>query len=317
VCEATCGDAPLFRYSAERSAAHFCPAARDRERNRHLAESISALWGGRECTVVRCAGCGFGFSDPHVAGDEHFYELLHEQQGYTKWRWDYDVAIAEAVRPRSGGRVLDIGAGTGAFLSSLGPEWDKFATEGSETTRSILAQKWIRVYRDLGTLAGELHGGFDVITMFQVLEHIAEFRPLLRLCRDLLKPGGQVVITVPDGDAMIAQERITGCPDMPPFHVNKWTPNSLARALASAGLQPGTHGAEPASWRNLAGAAHLRIIADASAPRSITAQVYGLSRRYRRPVLVLLAGIAVLRLLPHFASITRGGTFAMAAIRAS
>lgn len=62
-------------------------------------------------------------------------------------------------------------------------------------------------------------GAFDVISLFQVLERIADFRGVLTRVNKLLRPGGKLVITVPGSDAMIRQERVTGCHDMPPNHI--------------------------------------------------------------------------------------------------
>src|SRR6266508_5992194 len=90
---------------------------------------------------------------------------------------------------------------------------------------------------------------FQVVTLFQVLEHIAEFELVLNQCRELLAPGGRLVVTVPDGEAMIRQERLTGCHDMPPNHVNKRTPESLSRVLLRAGFDCGQPIYEPSFWK--------------------------------------------------------------------
>lgn len=314
VCLAPCLDPPVFRYSPERSAAHFCPPQRDADRNRRLRECIGRLWSGHECAILHCAGCGFSFGHPFVGGDEEFYDILLEQQGFPSWRWDYDVAISEVIDRSPGGRVLDIGAGTGKFLAALPETWERFATEGSESTRAQLEDKGIRVFRSLREAANERAGTFDVVTMFQLLEHVAEFRELLGLCRELLRPGSRLVITVPDGAAMLRQEHLTGHPDMPPFHINKWTPGSLSRVLSDAGFKAGAAIQSPTRWKNLIGAAHLRILSDASRPGSIAAQVYRLKRRpLRMPLLAALALPAFLRVAPHWRHLRRGGAFAMIA----
>ena len=74
-----------------------------------------------------------------------------------------------------------------------------------------LEGKGIRVYRDLSEPIANESGTFDVVTMFQLLEHIAEFRSLLIQCRALLRPDGKIVITVPHGEAMLRQERLLAC----------------------------------------------------------------------------------------------------------
>ena len=315
VCGTVCSDPPLYRYSASEAAALFCPISRNADRHLRMKAAISKLWHSEECIILRCKECGFAFGYPFVGGDEEFYSILHEQKGYPAWRWDYDIAIREALRSTSGGRILDIGAGAGFFLRSLGSEWQCYAVEGSESTRGQLEASSIKVFRDLSQAAQSEAGTFQVITMFQVLEHIADFRPVLAQCRQLLCASGRLVITVPDGEAMILQERLTGCPDMPPNHINKWTIESLSHVLRDAEfeLQPAIF--EPPSWQNLATALYLRIIADATNPRSLAAQVYRVQKkRLRAPLLACLGVPALLRMLPHFRQLRQGGAFAMVGI---
>jgi len=262
--------------------------------------------------VLQCGQCGFAFGYPFAGGDEEFYSILHEQKDYPEWRWDYDVATREAVDKFSGGRILDIGAGVGMFLRSMGTGWESYAVEGSELTRRQLEAKGIRIFRDLADAARSHSCKFQVITLFQVLEHLADFEVLLKQCHELLAIGGRLVVTVPDGEAMIRQERLTGCADMPPNHINKWTPGSLSRVLMRSGFEHGQPIYEPSSWKNLKANLHMRVSADATEQKSLAAQVYRIrNRRLRIAALSVLAGPALLRMLPHSSQLRRGGAFAM------
>lgn len=315
VCGRQCAVPPLYRYTVEQAAAHFCPPTRDVDRNRRLRDCIGALWQGDDCAIHRCDQCGFAFGYPFVGGDEEFYRILHEQKDYPAWRWDYDVAVAEAVERFAGGKILDLGAGVGMFLRGLGSSWECYAVEGSEVTRSELEASGIKVFRDLSEGAQKHAGTFQVVTLFQVLEHIAEFDLVLKLCRKLLATGGRIVVTVPDGEAMIRQERLTGCHDMPPNHINKWTPDSLSRVLRRTGFACSQPIHEPASWRNLKANLHMRVGADATEQRSIAAQAYRIRNRpLRIAALSLLGGPALLRMLPHGRQLRLGGAFAMVGV---
>src|SRR5258705_12399014 len=86
VCGSPCTGSPLYRYTAEQTAAHFCPPTRDRDRNRRLQHCIPALWNGRACEIVRGGHCGFGFGHPFVGGNEEFCSFLREQKGYPGCR---------------------------------------------------------------------------------------------------------------------------------------------------------------------------------------------------------------------------------------
>ena len=298
-------------YSIEQAAAHFCPQTRNADRYHRLTKCISRLWGNEACSVLHCPDCGFGFSDPFVGGDEEFYGILHEQYGYPRWRWDYDVALTLAIEPLGGGRVLDVGAGTGTFLGHLGPNWSKHAVEGSPTMRNKLRAIGIHVFESL-QLAQKEAGTFRLITLFQVLEHLSEFASTLHRCRVLLAAGGIIFITVPEASAMRRQEELTGCADMPPNHVCKWTPRSLQLALRAAGFSPGEPVFEPASWSTLRGAIHLRILADRERRNSVAAHLYRFQNRALRIAgLTLLALPTFFRMMPHLSALSKGGAFAM------
>jgi hypothetical protein len=239
VCETACCGAPSASYSIEQAAAHFCPQTRDPDRYRRLTECIARLWAGKNCVVLNCPECGFGFAHPFVGGDEEFYAILHEQHGYPRWRWDYNLAIKLTIEPLKGGRILDVGAGTGVFLRHLDASWSKHAVEGSPKTRAQLRGAGIHVFENLETAARNEMGTFQLITLFQVLEHLSEFAKTLHQCRSLLAAGGMIFITVPEASAMRRQEELIGCADMPPNHVCKWMPRSLELALRDAGFDPG------------------------------------------------------------------------------
>jgi SAM-dependent methyltransferase len=315
VCQSPCTGRPMYRYTASQAAAHFCPPTRDADRFMRLGNCIRRLWEGNECVVLRCENCGFGFGQPFVGGDEEFYSILHEQKDYPAWRWDYDVAIREAVDKCAGGKILDVGAGLGMFLRGLGSRWECYAVEGSEVTRCELEASGIKVVRDLADAVRDHAGTFQVVTLFQVLEHIAEFDVVLEQCRKLLAIGGRMVVTVPDGDAMIRQERVTGCHDMPPNHINKWTPESISRVLRRKGFECSQPICEPASWRSVKANLHLRVSADANNPNSLAAQVYRIhSRPLRIAAMSLLGGPALLRMLPYGRQLRLGGAFGVIGI---
>jgi len=315
VCAKPCSDPPMYSYTASEAAAHFCPVTRDRDRFLRLERSINSLWHGRECRIYRCRDCGFGFGFPFVGGDEEFYGILHEQRGYPDWRWDYDVALTHALSRYAGGRILDLGAGVGKFLRRLGPEWERYAVEASDFNRADLNAAGIKVFRDLSEAAKTERRTFQVITLFQVLEHISEFGLTIANCYELLSPGGSLVVTVPDCDAMIRQERLTGCHDMPPNHINKWTVRSLSLALAKAGFEVGEPIYEPPSWLHLKASLHMKVMADATRPKSLAAQAYRVRNKHLRILALACVGIpAVAGMLPHIAELRLGGAFGLIAV---
>jgi SAM-dependent methyltransferase len=296
--------ATVNELTASQTAGYFCSPSRDAIRHQRLATSIRTLWSGEQGYIKRCRDCGFGFGDPYVGGDEDFYSILHEQHGYPSWRWDYDVALAHAPAV---GKALDIGAGRGFFLKGLPAGWIAHAVESTQAMRAHLKADRINVF---GGLDDAPSATFDLVTMFQVLEHIADFRGTIAECHRVLKPGGLLVITVPDCDAMLAQERLTGAPDLPPNHVAKWTPATLQRVLKDEGFDVETTIPEPPSWKKIGSMMHLKVMSDALRPGTLAARAYSIKdRRLRVPLLALVGLLTSTPMIPEWKALRAGGAF--------
>jgi 2-polyprenyl-3-methyl-5-hydroxy-6-metoxy-1,4-benzoquinol methylase len=81
-------------------------------------------------------------------------------------------------------------------------------------------------------------GSFDVITMWQSLEHVHRPLEVLRAAFELLRPGGRVVVAVPNLDSLPAawfQENWFGL-DLP-RHLTHFTPPTLTRMFLTAGFR--------------------------------------------------------------------------------
>ena len=213
----------------------------------------------------------------------------------------------------AGGAILDVGTGDGSFLKRLGPAWTRHATEGSDTTRERLRREGIRCFGSTTDAVAEAAGTFQAVTMFQVLEHVAAFDDLLADCRSLLRPGGVIAISVPLAQAMFDQERLTGCQDMIPNHINKWSPEALAVVLRRAGFEPEPAIVEPGSVREGLYRASLMTRAQAaSSPGSLASRAYGIrSRPARIAVLAALSGGNLLASLPSLPALMTGSSFLM------
>jgi SAM-dependent methyltransferase len=159
-------------------------------------------------SVVRCSDCGHRFVDPRPTQAEisrgyslpEAYDtwLVEAAARERLWRRRFTTVFA-AVPP---GRLLDVGAGVGTFLSiARDAGWEPQGTEVSSTA--------IEHARELGIIlrSGELatagvEGPFDAITLWHVVEHVQEPAATLRLCRSLLRSDGRLVMAMPnDGGA--------------------------------------------------------------------------------------------------------------------
>ncbi len=140
-----------------------------------------------------------------------------------------------------GGRFLDVGCGTGdmvAAMAHLGMQ-----SEGVEPSRYAATKA---TEAGLKITCGLLHdaafpdASFDSVSMFHVLEHTPEPIEVLRECRRILKPGGELVIGVPNFDSLVFALVGKGWVGLQlPSHVQHFTPKSLRVAAVRAGLTVG------------------------------------------------------------------------------
>jgi len=203
------------------------------------------LHGRRErYTLVRCPACSLVWlSNPPKPSEmplhyTHAYHKLISAGGENSpGRWGFrKVAIAQYKR---GGALLDMGCSSGAFLESMkGEAWKLYGIEMSaETARAAEAKTGARVF--VGDIVDAPFGreSFDVITCFDVLEHLYEPRQVLAKVGEWLKPGGIFYVLVPNIDS--AEGRVFGSYWAGlelPRHLFHYSPPSLKFLAEAAGL---------------------------------------------------------------------------------
>ena len=110
--------------------------------------------------------------------------------------------LINSLQPNQG-KILDIGAGTGEFLSVAKQNgWDVTGVEPSDKAKQIAINKGVSFVEAIAPL--EDHS-FDVITMWHVLEHVPELNHQIKELKRLLKPSGSLIIAVPNFKSFDAQ----------------------------------------------------------------------------------------------------------------
>jgi 2-polyprenyl-3-methyl-5-hydroxy-6-metoxy-1,4-benzoquinol methylase len=108
-------------------------------------------------------------------------------------------------RRESPARLLDVGCSSGALLlvareMGFEPEGVEISPEASDAAR----RAGFRVHTGLLQEGGYADAAFDAITLVELLEHLREPRALLAECRRILRPGGVVMATTPNGASWTA-----------------------------------------------------------------------------------------------------------------
>jgi SAM-dependent methyltransferase len=195
--------------------------------------------------LVACRDCGFVFSSRIPSAEDYArcyqsYDYASEEEGEAT----NDISNSQEqelakrlARFRKLGRVLDIGAGSGRFVSkfkTLG--FETVATEFNDEMRRYLEAKGIRTI-DGGLLPQAPAASFDIIILTEVIEHLNIPRQVLARAHELLRPGGAIYVTTPNFQSI--ERRVIG-PDWGmicwPEHITYWSARTLDRAFRDAGF---------------------------------------------------------------------------------
>jgi SAM-dependent methyltransferase len=200
--------------------------------------------------VVRCADCGFLFRHPGIRperlGDLYATGRYAKFLGgkYTDKRVRrYEVTMAPFGRLFSNGdgrRLLDFGCGNGLFLDIAHERgFDCYGVDLAEDAIAAARKKpsGRHAYYGSPTEIAELAaGGFDVITMWSVLAHLAQPLEDLTMLRGLLGPDGVLLILTVNADSLILRRQLETWGGFTPNHLLFSSPRTLPRLLERAGF---------------------------------------------------------------------------------
>lgn len=147
-------------------------------------------------------------------------------------RLNLEALLCSLPSPQS---VLEVGCGTGANLEMLSAFGEVTAVELDDEARAFAGIACPRARVLNGRLPDGLpHFGrrFDLICLFDVLEHVEDDVASLRALRKHLAPGGHVVVSVP------AYQWLFGAHDRRHHHHRRYSRSALTTAANNAGLRP-------------------------------------------------------------------------------
>ncbi|SHI95236.1 Methyltransferase domain-containing protein [Aquimarina spongiae] len=133
------------------------------------------------------------------------------------------------------GTILDIGAGTGDFLSKAkNGGWTVSGIEPNEQAKQLAQQKEVLLHTKTDEF--EDHS-FDIITLWHVLEHVPDLQHQIQEIKRLLKPGGYVIVAVPNFKSYDAThyKSFWAAFDVP-RHLWHFSKNAIQKLFAEQGL---------------------------------------------------------------------------------
>ena len=207
--------------------------------------------------VVRCPVCGQQFvwpvpSDTQLAAiyDQAYYQGSHRSVGFSDYNGltgarerMFRRHLRRLERYRRPGRVLDVGCATGDFLKAAQRHgWEAVGVDPSPAREHALAAGLPIVGRTIDDADVDTQS-IDLVTFWDVLEHLQDPVQALRRAAALLVPDGIVAATVPNAGSAVAKisgRRWFGYKTAGE-HLQFFTASTVRRAFQSAGFEVVEH----------------------------------------------------------------------------
>jgi SAM-dependent methyltransferase len=195
------------------------------EYDRQLGINVSRFFGDMpELSIRECDDTGYRYYYPlSVAGDADLYrELQSHPWYYMELKWEHQVALLHVGPEMS---VLEVGCGEGNFLQRLPAK--PVGLELNENAAAVARGKGLSVLTESIQEHSLNHAAeCDTVCFFQVLEHITHVNEFIRAAIRSLRPGGRLIVSVPNSDSFIFKE-LAPVLNFPPHHMGLWSVNSL------------------------------------------------------------------------------------------
>jgi 2-polyprenyl-3-methyl-5-hydroxy-6-metoxy-1,4-benzoquinol methylase len=206
-------------------------------------------------TILHCTQCSLRFTSPVPSQDEigKYYKFI-EYISHTDVKHGWMNRLYHSVRTKTlaqktkwvqslftghKGHLLDIGAGTGAFVYAMQQkDWKVIGLEPDATTREKAYENYKIRLQSTDTIFNLPENEFEVISMWHVLEHVHALKPYLTQCFKSLKQNGRLIIAVPNYTSFDAKyyKNYWAAYDLP-RHLYHFSPQSMTVLLNEIGFE--------------------------------------------------------------------------------
>lgn len=202
---------------------------------------------GEHTQIVECTVCHYVYANPtwkpndliNAYGTVVDETYAAEREGRELTFEKHLVQLEKMIGQGNGRTLLDIGAYIGVFVEVAGRSgWVAEGIEPSAWAAAAAQQRGLSVME--GAVGSPHLSGrqFDVVTMWDVIEHVSDPLETLRQAYMLTKPGGTIVVHTMDISSPIAKIMHKRWPWLMAMHVHYFSRRTLTLMIEKAGFQP-------------------------------------------------------------------------------
>jgi SAM-dependent methyltransferase len=204
--------------------------------------------------MVQCPSCQFVYLNPRPTNEAlfHFYQhyLPDDESSIEAWQRMMQPVFKRAVhllqKYKGKGRLLDVGAGFGFFLSEMKRRgWEVMGVEisqkGMDYARDVLG---VKIYPGPLEKVGFPENYFDAVTAFYVIEHLPNPMAFVKECHRVLKPGGVLLLRYPHTTPIKNLLCLFGIENRLydlPAHLSDFSPEIIQRCLEKVEFESCQH----------------------------------------------------------------------------
>jgi 2-polyprenyl-3-methyl-5-hydroxy-6-metoxy-1,4-benzoquinol methylase len=199
---------------------------------------------GRAYRLFECAACAVQFWYPNEIADSHLYDnpsgvgavgKLPPLTAFRPPQLDFLKAYAGILR---GARLVDVGCGDGGFMFAAAQRGAQVWGVDYNAAAIARARQGLGLDTAVCMTLEEFTANptvkeIDIVTAFEVVEHVADPIGLIRSVGALVRPGGYVVASVPSRERLLHDLSTW---DYPPHHLTRWNEAAIRRAFEAGGL---------------------------------------------------------------------------------
>ena len=159
--------------------------------------------------VYRCVDCDLYFVNSHSGMTETDYYVDFSLDKYISYYKDFRIRyfvknwqLIKNIKPS--GKALDFGASFGWFIECAPKSWKVVGIEPSKKAVSYAKAKGIQIIHGDQRMLKNVASSYDLITLWNVFEHVSNPTELLKIFNKALKLNGLLIISVPNRHGLIS-----------------------------------------------------------------------------------------------------------------